>query len=310
MTTTTDTASPAAAPPIATFWRPGPIAAPDEPIVRATGTRWWMLVAACAAGLVFLLSQWSRSIEHLRRIAAGLPPQVASDADLATRNLIYCAAAVIAVVCVRLATNNHTAGLRPILGTTTRYTLAYYLRVVCVVAALAGPLLALVGALVPGLRALMFSARVPSRPWLLDAQHSIAAGLVESVIALMLVWVVLEHLPAGRGRTVADTAWAPTIIVVVQVSYHLHTGLTALFVVAPVLLTVAGWRCHRNLTGIVVGHALYDLAVSFTAPALTAVGLGGLPPVVRVLVVMPLLFLIAGTALDPRWLLHRPRRGH
>ncbi|QFZ20431.1 hypothetical protein [Saccharothrix syringae] len=308
--TTTDTGSPAATPPVATFWRPGPIAAPDEPVVRATGTRRWMLAAACAAGSVFLALQWGRNIEHVHRIAAGLPPQAASDADLATRNLIYCAAAVITVACVRMATNSHTAGLRPILGTTTRYALAYYLRVVCPVATVAGPLLALVGAVVPGLGALMFGERARSRPWLLDVQHAMAAGLVESVVALMLVWVVLEHLPAGRGRTVADTAWAPAIVVVVQVSYHLDAGPTALFLVAPVLLTVAGWRYHRNLAGIVVGHTLYDLVAAFTLPVLTAAGLGGLPSAVIVFVIMPLFFAITGTALDPRWLLRRPGRGH
>lgn len=246
------------------------------------------MAAACLAGAVFLVPQTARAVQLLTGVA---PAPMPVD-QLVCNLLIYFAAAVLVLVSLTLATDRDTVGLQPPWADRTRAAMAYYMRAVCP-AALVGFLLLDVVA-VSEVRGWTGGTPLPPVQAMpaLDLLRAAAAGLVEQSIATALVLIVLERTGARRHRRgVADTAWAPVIVVVVHLSYQLHLGTRAAALIVPVVLTVWCWRRTRNLTGLILGHAVYDALLA--AVAVTLPGMVALP-------VLILLFVVLGSWLDTR----------
>lgn len=94
---------------------------------------------------------------------------------------------------------------------------------------------------------------------LLSITQAVASGIAEEIVATVLVYGLLNHVPGPKGKTLAASGWGTLIIIAVHLMYHTYYGLGLIMVVPSVYFSVVCWRRMRSLPAIMAGHALYDL---------------------------------------------------
>jgi len=292
------------------FWRPG-TRVPPPPAYNAPGPagieRKIYLALAIAAGATFLVSVAVPAIgtfldiiqgDGTRRTASSTREQIDHAVDDAVlRNFAFMLLALSVLALLWHATDDRTVGAaRPVRGHHHRIALGFYLRTVCVSMILGNAVFLVAWKSWPELGTYVGTGGLlPPLPWL-NVQRAVAAGWCEEIVATMLIWWILDRIPARRGRTVAHTWVGTAAIIAVHLSYHLSMGIKAVVLVLPVYFTVVCWKHARSLPALITGHVVFDLAMPLV-PESTSVRAA-----VTWMLVCAALFLLAGAALDHRWL--------
>ncbi|HET9411949.1 MAG TPA: hypothetical protein VFO38_03815 [Candidatus Saccharimonadales bacterium] len=95
--------------------------------------------------------------------------------------------------------------------------------------------------------------------YLNSIMQALASGIAEEIVATVLVYWLLNHVPGPKGKTLAESGWGTAIIIVVHLSYHTYYGVGLVMVIPSVYFSVICWRRMRSLPAIVAGHVLWDL---------------------------------------------------
>lgn len=259
-----------------------------------------MYMVAIAAGTAFLYSVSAPAVSKFLDIVSGTagPFTPATGDEIrykAAMNIVYMVFAAIVVICLYIATDDRTVGLaRPPRGPHHRVALGFYLRTACVVGTLGSAVFAVAQLTWPPLGEYVGRSNLPPQLWL-DLERSLAAGWCEEIIATLLVWWILDRIPASRGRSIADTGWGTAAIIGVHLVYHLSMGIKAVVLILPVYFTVLCWRHARSLPALIIGHTAFDVIVTSIPSATTVRG------ALISMVVQAVVFFAVGVALDRRW---------